>query len=56
MEYRKETEKLFIGRYLDLWTCFNPGKPVQPSLRDAGKKYYQLLNEENIDFKTFDRI
>ncbi len=46
----------FVNRYLDLWSFFNSGKQIPPGLRDTGKRYYQFLFEENVDFKTFNRI
>ncbi|MFH0987634.1 MAG: hypothetical protein V1841_01940 [Patescibacteria group bacterium] len=46
----------FVNRYLDLWLFFNSGKQIPPGLRDTGKRYYQFLSEENVDFKMFDRI
>ncbi len=56
MEHCRDTEKLFIGRYIDFWSYFNPGRSIPAGLGDVARRYYQDLLSENIDFKTFDRI
>lgn len=56
MEQSKEIEKLFVGRFIDLWMCFNPGKFTSADIRNVGIRYYKILSAEGIDFKTFDLI